>query len=265
VQAPLEQTSMFDLSDHDYAFVLLEDVDLDAQLAGVRSMLSRNRQASAALGKEIEEIAAQAKVATGEFGRQIENDWVDHLHHSVYQDAANSMAAVGMLAPLLESLFSRLFQAMERDVAGAGAPRPPHVRDRLAGADYWNPRIVWRGRGRARDFVAGVQQLADASGLAPFLPNDYPATLKALFTYRNKMFHNGFEWPQDVRAAFAKLIVDEKWPADWFQTSTSGGEPWIFYMSDTLIRLCLETIDKVLAGAGAFVRSTLPPEGKMPG
>lgn len=37
------------------------------------------------------------------------DQWVSVLHDSVYQRAAHSMAAVGMLAPLVESMFDEAF------------------------------------------------------------------------------------------------------------------------------------------------------------
>ena len=48
---------------------------------------------------------------------------VDHLHQSVFQDAAHSMAAVGMLAPFVESLFKQAFPGNLLDRNGR-APMP---------------------------------------------------------------------------------------------------------------------------------------------
>ena len=66
-----------------------------------------------------------------------------------------------------------------------------------------------------------------------------------LFFYRNKMFHNGFEWPRSECLNFAKRIEERKWEG-WFGRSEHGDEPWIFYMSDDFIRCYLEMIDKIL-------------------
>ena len=77
----------------------------------------------------------------------------------------------------------------------------------------------------------------------------------ALFTYRNRIFHHGFEWPKAERANFEALIADRGWPPD---CSTSGGEPWIIYMSETLIRHSLASIDAILEGIGIFVRGSYP-------
>lgn len=82
--------------------------------------------------------------------------------------------------------------------------------------------------------------------------------LDALFKYRNKMFHNGFEWPKDERAKFERLIVTSGWPSDWFSRSTSNHETWIIYMSDVLIRHSLTRIDEILVGIGAFILARHP-------
>ena len=76
----------------------------------------------------------------------------------------------------------------------------------------------------------------------------------ALFTYRNRMFHHGFEWPMNERKKFDEMIREEGWPPEWFRKSESGGEPWIFYMSDQFVQHCLTTIDQVLEGVGRYLK-----------
>jgi hypothetical protein len=86
------------------------------------------------------------------------------------------------------------------------------------------------------------------------LPEGWKATLSALFAYRNKMFHHGFEWPMTERAAFAETMRKQRWPADWFLGGTSDREPWIFYLSPAFIDRCLQLADGVLAAFGNFIR-----------
>jgi hypothetical protein len=84
--------------------------------------------------------------------------------------------------------------------------------------------------------------------------------LKALFAYRNKMFHWGFEWPPEERDAFAKYIATEKWPSDWFATATTDGKPWIFYLTDVFVDCCIERIGQVVNSFGAYVEAELKAE-----
>jgi hypothetical protein len=102
--------------------------------------------------------------------------------------------------------------------------------------------------------VDGIVELADAIGLAADLPAELRKTLAALFGYRNKMFHLGFEWPESQLAAFERRIESDGWPGDWFDRATSAGKPWVFYLSDTFVDHCLATVEQIFSGLGAFVR-----------
>jgi hypothetical protein len=177
-----------------------------------------------------------------------------HVTDSVYQDAAHSMAAVGMLAPLIESIFCQSFDGLRRKIPAPNiVPFNSHPRWQLSADGQWDCHLVWTKKGRRRtDIVEGILQLAEAIGLSTHLPGDLKATLQALFAYRNKMFHNGFEWPLLERERFQQRIAD--WPSDWFRMATSAHRPWTFYMTETFIDHCLLTIDSVLSGVGAFAR-----------
>jgi len=120
----------------------------------------------------------------------------------------------------------------------------------------WDCRFVSKG---GKNIVAGILELAEASGLAADLPSDLPATLSALFAYRNKMLHFGFEWPNSKRNAFAKTIVEQHWPQEWFSQWTSDGKPFIFYLTDAYVDLCLKTINSIIPGLGKFLRKNRRP------
>lgn len=249
----------FGLTNRDYAVLLLDGIDLEAQLLAVRSLLRRHANADAQLQSEIEELAKRAREAQGEYGMHLTDSWVDEMHGSVFQDAAHSMAAIGMLAPLVESLFVGIFRGI-RDIAPPVKPVTPtgaraaYVADRK----FWDPHYVFGGRRSQKDIVRGIQQLVDSTGLTPFLPGDYAVVLDALFKYRNKMLHQGFEWPPAERANFEAMIVRERWPSAWFERSLTNGETWIIYMSDVLISLALARIDQMLDGIGLFIQSRYP-------
>ena len=242
---PLEFTS------RDRALVQLEEYDLEAQLLAIKELVKRNRESDKALGAEIKALEAEIRRHTGEYVDHLEGSWIDQLHGSVFQDAAHSMAAVGMLAPFVESLFVAIFKGLganRRPVDGVSDARLAALHD-----DFWNPRYVFEGGRRRKDVVRGIKRLSESTGLGAYLPDDLYKTLSALFGYRNKMFHNGFEWPTAVRQRFRNAIRENQWPAEWFTQSTSGGKPWIFYMTPDFIQHCFATVDQVLEGVGNYL------------
>src|SRR4051812_29218190 len=90
------------LTPRDYLYVLNLDFDIEAQLAAIAGLLQRNRRADKALKDEIEQIEQHAGRHEGIRAELALDDWLDRIHYSTYQDAAHSMSAVGMLAPLIE-------------------------------------------------------------------------------------------------------------------------------------------------------------------
>lgn len=246
---------MWRMDDRDHGMMLLEHIDLDAQLLAVRSLLTRNRQADDEVTRQIRALDEQARQAGGDRAEHLVDAWVDEAHWSVFHSAASSMAAAGMLAPLAESMVVGIFAGLAEHYGDDLAGQQHLVRKPYGTKAFWDPhRLFVEGRAPTTSFTDGLAQLAAAIGLEPYLPQGYAAGLKALFTYRNKMFHNGFEWPPAERTAFAARIKEEGWPAVWFERATSGGEPWVFYMSDTLIDHCMDLIDGFLEGSGRFVR-----------
>jgi hypothetical protein len=250
----IEQADIFDaFDDKEVGLTLLADFDYQAQLAAIRSLLRLHKNDAQDLTKTIAELDALARKSKGIIVDQVIDEWLEHMQISVYQDAAHSMAAVGMLAPLFESLwhqsFDRIRNAIDLDLTALRA----HPRWRLSDETMWDRRYYVPPAGRKQlNIVKGVLQLAEAVGLSDHLPPDIPPILQALFAYRNKMFHLGFEWPPLERANFQKSIA--AWPSDWFAMATTDRKPWIFYLTDTFILHCLDSIDKVLSGLGAFAR-----------
>lgn len=243
----------FKLSHRDHALHLIGERDLDAQLIAIKGVLRRNREAEEQVSEEIKALDAQIRnLVTDDVEYQIhmENHWVDTMHGTVFQDAAHSMSAVGMLAPLVESLFAAIFGGLHDRLTGHD---PGDSRTKAAQDQYWNPRVAFGKDGPREDVVLGIEQLATSTGLQRFLPEGYKKSLSALFAYRNNMFHNGVEWPPEVRQKFANRIKNDAWPVVWFSQATRGDDPWVFYMSDEFIAHCLQMIDQVLEGVGRYL------------
>lgn len=245
----------FEISDRDYAHFYFEDVDLDAQLLAIRAAIARQARADEVLAAEITALAARAQAARDDAGDHLVGRWTDECHGSVYQDAAHSAAAVGTLAPLVESLFLTIFRGIERmGIDRLGEPGRGERAARAA-ADFWNGKLYFGKDGPREDLPLGLRQLAEASGLADHLPADYAQVVQALFLYRNRMLHSGFEWPVADRAKFARAIAEQKFPDTWFEHASSNDEPWIFYMSEALIARVLALVDQVLDAAGRHLRA----------
>ena len=247
---------MIEMTNQDYAHYLLgDDIDLDAQLLAVRDLMRRHSAASDELSREITELAEAARAANGPYAEHLVDLSVDRMHGSVYQDAAHSMAAAGMLAPLMESILVRLFQG----ISLRPWPLTDETRKALADAtdapsDMWNAQSYFsKNRGLEKNIVTGTRQLSEATGLDAFLPIDFGSAFEALVLYRNKMFHNGFEWPIEMRVKFQTLIEQKGWQ-DWFSSSSTDHKPWIFYMSPAFIQRAVALVEETLDAAGRLVR-----------
>ena len=211
----------------------------------------RNRQADESLNANIQDLAAAIRDTKGPYAQYLEGQWIDNLHGSVFQDAAHSMSAVGMLAPFVESLFVSIFSGLHRRGVENGDPASLQTDASLD--HFWDPHYVKiNDKMEKRFLVDGVMRLSRSTGLQAYLPHDLEAVLTALFSYRNKMFHHGFEWPQRERENFNKRIADEGW-TDWFSNSSHDHKPWVFYMRASFIEHCLTTIDQVLEGLGKYL------------
>ena len=206
---------------------LLEEIDYDAQLFAIRSLLIREERAAQERETRIDEVDELAKRTRGAANYHAVEEWVDLVHGSCYQGAAHSMAAVGMLAPFIESVFRHAFPDDFRRIEKGKETRRLPLADR-------------------------VGKLADQVEAREYMPDDLEATLAALFAYRNKMLHFGFEWPSKELEQFAKQLESSGWPRDWFSKATSDDRPWMFYMSPEFIDHCLGLVEEVVEGIEKF-------------
>ena len=243
----------------DWAPALIKNIAYDAQLTTIRFLLHRLRKHDKELDDEIKRLYEYE----GPHQARAVDDWVDLMHDSVYQGAAHSMAAVGMLAPFIESVFCGGFETIREEFFEDDSPYDAHPHARWVGAtrNQWDCHFVYKGGRQAKgSLVEGIFELAEAVGLHPYLPTDLKPMMKALFAYRNKMFHWGFEWPPEERDAFAKHIAAEQWPSDWFATATYDGKPWIYYLTDVFVDHCLDRIGQVVYSIGAYFKAELKAE-----
>ena len=106
------------LSDRDRGLVIMEPADFEAQVIAVEGLLRRNKSADAQLEAEGKEIVNFIKRSVGSAQEHAIDEAGANFSEQVYQSAAHSMAALGMLAPLYESMFYHGFQGIRRDYFG---------------------------------------------------------------------------------------------------------------------------------------------------
>ena len=128
------------------------------------------------------------------------------------------MAAVSMIAPVLESAFKEVASRIGRPIPS------PKEEDycKICGATL-DPKNISGG------VVVDIMKMVNEEGMSEYLPHDLKPTLQAIFEYRNKMLHCGFEWPEDEIRRFHKR--QEDWTEGWFESSYQDHKPWMFYMS----------------------------------
>jgi hypothetical protein len=246
-----------------YLLDLGVDINIETQLIAVYGLLAKTKAADAEITKEIQGWETHARTVSDEGAQQYaEGQWMDCLHQATYHGAAHSMAALGMLAPLLETVFHQYLRAICQKLTELGEPPSGHPRWSGAQKEAFDCHYTWdatASRFREQGLVVGIDELSSALGVAPYLPVDHKQVLDALFLYRNKMFHHGFEWPMEKRRAFEQTLRDRSFPAEWFTKATSGDDPVVFYMSETMIRKVMETIDGVLDGIASYTRDRVTP------
>lgn len=241
-----------DVPIRDWATILLPEFDYEAQLRAIRVFLQREFNANSQLSDEINAADFFARSTTGSANRHATDIWIDLLENSVYEDATRSMAAVGMFAPFIESMFFQLFKEIGNRQGMTSELVSHNSRFREASDDAWDCHFVWEKGRRKKDVAIGIRELAIAVRIDELLPADIWSLLAALFSYRNKMFHHGLEWPTKERRSFARTIQSNEWPTDWFNKSTTAGEPRIFYLTEAYIEKFVVTLDQSFDAIGLF-------------
>ncbi|WP_108610455.1 hypothetical protein [Aminobacter sp. MSH1] len=244
------------MEDRDYLFRLVNTIDWDAQLGAIGVVLGRNQKALQAVSANIDDLRQEAETYRGPHHQQIVDEHVDAMFRSSYSEAANSMAAIGMIVPMLESIYSQSFHSLGEMYATKGMEPHPHQRWVRAGTDpqRWNCQVYFAQGGEVRqDIISGIRQISAATDLVKFLPTDTADWIDAMLTYRNKMFHGGFEWSLAQRDQFEKQIAERQWER-FFKSATTGDKPWIFYIRDEVIAEMPKRMEALLDGMGRFAK-----------
>lgn len=244
------------LDDRDYLFRLLDSIDWDAQLEAVSAVLARNRAAAERVSSDIDQLGERARTYDGPYHDHVVGQHVDAMYRSSYSDAAVSLSAIGMIVPMMESVFSQSFQALGAMYDAKAMQPPEHQRWKRAGTHEkrWNCQWYFGQDGARNDIICGIPQLSEATGLSPYLQEDITDWIAAMLTYRNRMFHGGFEWSLEQRDQFEKLIVEKAWDK-YFQSARTGDKPWIFYLRDEIIDDMPNRMASILNSFGVFAKN----------
>ncbi|MGJ5814537.1 hypothetical protein [Paludibaculum fermentans] len=251
-----------EVTERDMAGLILEHLDYEQQLIAISGLLQRNAEADKRVDAAMKELDEYARKSSGWRNERAMEEFGVTFYLSVYQSAAHSMAALGMLAPMYESMFYQAFQGIRtRYFVTAGISSDHHRCKMTDPESFWNCHYHYERKTTVvtENLVSGILQLAKAVGLKKHLPDGLPRMLEALFDYRNFMFHNGFEWPRERCKEFAAHVEQKSWQA-WFSNSTRGGEPWIFFMTEEFIIHCFDMIHRLLDGFGAYCRGRVSVE-----
>lgn len=245
------------MDDRDYLYRLLHTIDWQSQLQAIRGLLHRNARASEAVHQEIRDSESEITAYGGPHHEHYIENHVYLLQQSIYSEAANSMAAIGMIAPMLESVFAEAFRELGAMYITKDLQPPEDKRWTRAGSnnERWNVQKYFDKDGVMRnDIISGIKQLSAASGVKPFLPPDVWKWIDAMLHYRNSMFHGGFEWAEQKRENFQKMIIKHGWQ-EYFDCAKSDHKPWVFYLTADTINNIPLIMNKILDGLAAFAKS----------
>lgn len=251
--------STFDLDEGDYLYKLLDVIDFEPQLQAIMVALHRNKAAGAKYSEGIKESEQWLRKNSGPHHDHYVDQHVDLLHMGVFYDAATSMAAIGMVAPMLESIFSEVFFSLGDRYGQHPSLRPDHHRwaraDAAGSNNHWDCQKHFNNENKEKsDIISGIMQLSKACGLSKFISSENQNFIRAMFYYRNYMFHNGFEWPLDKREEFNVLLSDHKLDK-YFSNSITDGKPWIFYIDDNTIENIPNTMKEITGSLAKFAMS----------
>ena len=214
------------VTDRDIGLSILAP-NYESQCVAIRSVLQRNQEAEDQASARIREL--EADIRRHRYPQHwADHHWVTQMHDWTFLEAAHSMAAIGLIAPLIESLFSQT-------------------------VTYFKDAQTWK-ESRSRVGIAkAFLQIAENIDLRRHMPDDLDTTAPALFAYRNKMFHFGLEWPDRHLANFAKRVDSDGWTS-YFSRAESGKDPWFFYMTKGFVDRCLDTVYDIIVGVGSHAR-----------
>lgn len=197
--------------------------------------------------KRFAEEAAAAANATTRNEREVDQI-IEIFYHAGFADLAHSHAFICTIAAFVESLFKQELPHVGRSFTGtlqSGNERVEKYRENPA--SFWDPL---KQTSKDEGIALRICEILKGAGITGHFGPDFERTATTIFLYRNKMVHNGYEWPHGERQQFAAKLRDLS-AESWFSVATEGAEPWFFTATSEFQRACLALCDRsVLALEG---------------
>lgn len=188
---------------------LLPDRDFREALSALQAMVEAAFEALARQDRRIEALDPAIRSADSIEAESAAIDaQIGEMQHHVFLEAAVTHGCVGGLASLFEGLFKTLF------------------------------RHTGKKKRKHQGFVDWVYEVLENYKVANVLASEQPV-LRALFMFRNAALHNGYEWPAEERSEFLAAVKLNGWE-QWFEWSTSGGDPWVISPTRAFLEACLK-------------------------
>jgi len=193
--------------------------------------------------------------------------YAEMCEEHAYAEIACCQVITASLCPIFETLFIRAISKIKPLFEKSGRAKT-HLRwtSSIAEVDPWNPKVYFEeGKSPNRDnFSHGCVQLLSAIGCEAnhALSIKEKDVIEALFWYRNRILHEGYEWREEtLKKATNHLNQHPRWcekrddgeALSWFFvatiTSTEDGkeviEPWLVTLTDNLARPALDCVESV--------------------
>lgn len=218
-------------------------VSVENQRRAIHSVLDAAKASERALQQEITDLLALENPTPRD-----EEDYPFYCMLSIYQSAAVSMATAGMRASLLEAILTTFLRNLGKDHGNALRKVNP---DYSRWSDFEKDRDAFdiNKKKNRKSTYALAFDLLENIGLA--IPKKDRNLFGLLYKYRNKMLHNGMEWPAEEIDKFREEL--KKYPGNYFSTARQGEEIWIFYVADPFLAALDEATTRLCRAMGAFV------------
>lgn len=236
------------------------DKDISRQLNAIKRLLRMHGAKSRDLRKNLKNNQVKGEIID-DWDQLYHDIWGNNFLNSIYDEAAFSMSAVGMLAPFVESMMHSLFINFGKEHDHSKSIIPQINVNRISPQNgrpsnkRWDVRYFYDDEsGKYSNAIAkGIIQLSEITKIIQQLTSQEKSAILLLFEYRHFMFHNGFEWPQYIKNKFLKKCTQYNWSAKWYTTSKQGKEPHIFYITEDFVEEILELITKYIDGCGLIM------------